>query len=189
MMASVPRNPRSRNPSPETSAVIPAEEGASVDPMEWVLAVIYAVAIPLVTYAVLSSVFSDGLSRAEEMERAEQIQNVRAPVTVREIQLRLDRIRPVLETNVPEFIKRARQQETPSDIHRVCRYAYRALGWSAAELEQVLDEIATSPEVRSQPEIEQEIRRYLAFIETEKDKVRKITPHPYDLPKDPSPEG
>ena len=183
-MAPAPRTP-SRPPA-QPAVVMEQDEGSDIDPMEWVLAIVFALAIPIGTYVVIDTVFADGESHADQMRRNESVQRVEPALTLREVEMRLEWVRPIIEKNVHEFLKRAAEQETPNDIHRVCTYGYRALGLCAAELEAVRRAIEKSPEVRKEPRVEQEIRRYLATIQREMEKFQKLSPHPDRLPPVPT---
>lgn len=176
-MSPSPRAPRSNRANP---AVIPADaDDSDMDPMDIVLGVVAAIAIPGIVYVLISAlVGGGGDSTAESMRKSEELQNINPPVTFREIEMRIARVELLLQNQVTDYVRRANAAEENHEKNHWQELAYRVLGISRNELETVQADIPKSSEMRDHPEVDQAIERWLAHISSEEEKIRRTNPFP-----------
>ncbi len=176
------RRPQAAKPAP---AVIRTEDSEnSMDPMDIVLGVIWAVAIPAGMYLILYLAGmppgggGDGASWGENMKLNDQLGAVNPPVTYREVDLRLALVDELLQDRVPDYLQRAKTTKDNRVKNWWQELAFRVLGVCRNELEQVSDAIPGSAELVRRPEIGQGIRNRLAHIESEEEKIIRDNPFP-----------
>ena len=169
---------------PGPTVVPAADDDSELDPMDIMLGIVYAIAIPAGAYLLL---FLAGMppggasldSNADKMRKTDEIESIKQPpVTYREVQLRFARVEQLLQDRVPDFVKRAENSEHPHQKNDWQELAFRVLGICKNDLQTIQADIPTSDALKSRSELTSKIRRMLAHISDQEDKIIRNNPFP-----------
>ena len=165
--------------------VVPAaDDDSELDPMDIMLGIVYAVAIPLVMYGLLSlaGMPPGGASEdsyEEAMRKNDEIASLKQPaVTYREVQLRFARIEKLLQDRVPDYLRRAAGSEHNHQKNDWQELAFRVLGICKNDLQTIESDIPKSDDLKSKNEVKRKISRMLAHIDEQEEKIIRDNPFP-----------
>ena len=175
-MSPSPRAPRSPSKSP---SFIPADaDAAPTDPMDVIIGIVAAVAIPGIVFGLLTVVLGGGDSAADTMRRNDELGNLNPPVSYREVEMRIARVESLLNNQVVDYMRRANTAEDNHEKNQWQELAFAVLGTCKSDLEAVESSIPKSAELQRHPQVGQAIDRWKAHINSEVNKIRNDTPFP-----------